>query len=61
MPVDFIHIQHAETQDALMVGLPEQRILITQDLVYNYVHAMVGEKAFDTWRTALDLFTKFDW
>jgi glyoxylase-like metal-dependent hydrolase (beta-lactamase superfamily II) len=54
MPVDFIHIQHAETQDAPMVGLPEQRILITQDLVYNRVHAMVGEKAFDTWRTALE-------
>ena len=54
IPVDFIHVEHAETQDALMVGLPEQRILITQDLVYNRVHAMVGEKAFDTWRTNLE-------
>jgi glyoxylase-like metal-dependent hydrolase (beta-lactamase superfamily II) len=51
--LDFIHSQHAETQDALMVGLPEHGILITQDLVYNRVHAMVGEKAFDTWRAAL--------
>jgi glyoxylase-like metal-dependent hydrolase (beta-lactamase superfamily II) len=54
IPVDFIHVQHAETQDALMIGLPEQRILITQDLVYNRVHAMVGEKAFDTWLGALE-------
>jgi glyoxylase-like metal-dependent hydrolase (beta-lactamase superfamily II) len=54
IPVDFIHIQYAETRDALMVGLPKQRILITQDLVYNRVHAMVGEKAFDTWHTGLE-------
>lgn len=54
VPVDFIHVQHAETQDALMVGLPEQRILITQDLVYNRVHAMVGEKAFNTWHAVLE-------
>jgi glyoxylase-like metal-dependent hydrolase (beta-lactamase superfamily II) len=53
-PIDFLNVKHAETQDALMVGLPEQRILITQDFVYNRVHAMVGEKAFDTWHTALE-------
>ena len=52
--LDFIHIQHAETQDALMVGLLEHGILITQDLVYNRVHAMVGERAFDTWHAALE-------
>jgi len=54
IPFDFIHIEHAETQDALMVGLPGQGVLITQDLVYNGVHAMVGEKAFDTWDAALE-------
>jgi glyoxylase-like metal-dependent hydrolase (beta-lactamase superfamily II) len=54
VPVDFIHLENAETHDALMIGLPQQRILITQDLVYNRVHAMVGEKAFDTWNQALE-------
>lgn len=54
IPIDFTRTQHAETQDALIVGFPEQRILITQDLVYNRVHAMVGEKAFDTWHTTLE-------
>jgi len=54
VPVDFIHLEHAETQDALMVGLPEQGILITQDLVYNRVHAMVGEKAFESWTETLE-------
>ena len=54
VPVNFIHLEQAETQDALMVGLPEQGILITQDLVYNRVHAMVGEKAFESWTDALE-------
>jgi glyoxylase-like metal-dependent hydrolase (beta-lactamase superfamily II) len=52
--VDFIHVKDAETQDALMVGLPEQGILITQDLIYNRVHAMVGEKSFASWHSVLD-------
>src|SRR5262249_33936751 len=42
------------TQDFLMLGLPEQGVLITQDLVYNRVHAMVGEKAFDSWTALLE-------
>jgi glyoxylase-like metal-dependent hydrolase (beta-lactamase superfamily II) len=54
VPVNFIHLDHAETRDALMVGLPEQAILITQDLVYNRVHAMVGEKAFESWTATLE-------
>lgn len=54
VPVDFVHLRNAETHDALMVGLPDHGILITQDLVYNHVHAMVGEKAFDSWENALE-------
>lgn len=46
--VDFVHLQNAETHDALMVGFPDHDILITQDPVYKRVHARVGEKAFDT-------------
>jgi glyoxylase-like metal-dependent hydrolase (beta-lactamase superfamily II) len=46
--VEFIRLQHAETENALMIALPDQSILITQDLVYNHVHVFVGEKAFDT-------------
>jgi glyoxylase-like metal-dependent hydrolase (beta-lactamase superfamily II) len=50
---EFLHLQHAETEHALMVGLPDQGILITQDLVYAGVHAFVGERAFDSWAAAL--------
>jgi glyoxylase-like metal-dependent hydrolase (beta-lactamase superfamily II) len=53
VPIEFLHLTNAETEHALMVGLPEQSILITQDLVYSGVHAFVGEKAFDSWSQAL--------
>jgi glyoxylase-like metal-dependent hydrolase (beta-lactamase superfamily II) len=53
---EFLHLQHAETEHALVIGLPEHRILITQDLIYNGVHAFIGERAFDTWFTALQYF-----
>ena len=37
-----------------MIGLPHHSILITQDLIYNQVHAFVGEMAFDSWHEALN-------
>ena len=51
--LSFILLQHAETDNALMVGLPEQKILITQDLVYHGVHVFIAEKAFDAWIAGL--------
>lgn len=53
---EFLHLQHAETEHALMVGFPEHGILITQDLVYNGVHVFISERAFDSWSGALDHF-----
>lgn len=50
---EFLHLQHAETQDALMVGFPDHGVLITQDLLYNGVHVFIGERAFDDWSAAL--------
>lgn len=50
---EFLHLQHAETEDALMVGLPDHGILITQDLLYDRVHVFIGERAFNGWAVAL--------
>jgi glyoxylase-like metal-dependent hydrolase (beta-lactamase superfamily II) len=50
---EFLHLEHAETEHALMVGLPEHGILITQDLIYDRVHVFLGEHAFDSWAAAL--------
>lgn len=53
-PFIFMELRHAETEHALVVGLPMQGILITQDLLYNHVHVFLGEKSFATWHEALD-------
>ena len=50
---EFLHLQHAETEHALMVGFPEHGILITQDLVYNGAHVFISERAFDSWSAGL--------
>jgi glyoxylase-like metal-dependent hydrolase (beta-lactamase superfamily II) len=50
---DFLHLRHAETEHALMIGFPEHRILIAQDLIYNGVHVFISERAFDAWSAAL--------
>ena len=52
-----IALRHAETADALIIALPEQDILITQDLLYHQVHVFVGELAFESWRAALSTFS----
>jgi glyoxylase-like metal-dependent hydrolase (beta-lactamase superfamily II) len=56
-----LHLQHAETQDALMVGFPDHGVLITQDLIYNGVHVFIAERAFDGWATALQRVQALDY
>ncbi len=53
-PIDFIRLTDAETENALMIGLPNHSILITQDLIYDHVHVFVGEMAFASWHEALN-------
>jgi glyoxylase-like metal-dependent hydrolase (beta-lactamase superfamily II) len=51
---EFLAPVAAETTEQLAIGLPQQRILIAQDVVYHDVHLFIGEHAFDTWQQALD-------
>jgi glyoxylase-like metal-dependent hydrolase (beta-lactamase superfamily II) len=56
--VEGIRIEHrrlrgAETEDALIVGLPDAGTIIVQDLVYHRAHVFLGERNFDGWRDAL--------
>jgi glyoxylase-like metal-dependent hydrolase (beta-lactamase superfamily II) len=53
---DFILLQHAETENALMIGFPDHGLLITQDLIYNNVHVFLGEREFEAWISALAKF-----
>jgi glyoxylase-like metal-dependent hydrolase (beta-lactamase superfamily II) len=53
--VSFQLVLDAETSEQLTIGLPEQGILIAQDVVYHGVHSFIGEQNFATWCIALDL------
>jgi glyoxylase-like metal-dependent hydrolase (beta-lactamase superfamily II) len=46
-------INHAETEIALAISIPSERMMITQDLLYNRVHLFLGERRFSGWRQAL--------
>jgi glyoxylase-like metal-dependent hydrolase (beta-lactamase superfamily II) len=51
--IQFRRVRSAETEDALVIALPDVRAIIVQDLVYNRSHLFLGEKDFDGWRAAL--------
>ncbi len=56
--IDGVNIRHirltqAETEDALVIALPDARVIIAQDLVYSRAHVFLGERDFDGWRAAL--------
>lgn len=46
-------LKSAETEDALVVALPDASAIIVQDLVYNSSHPFLGEHAFESWKAAL--------
>jgi glyoxylase-like metal-dependent hydrolase (beta-lactamase superfamily II) len=46
-------VKHAETEDALTVALPDERVVIPQDLIYNRIHLFLGERRFDGWTAAI--------
>jgi glyoxylase-like metal-dependent hydrolase (beta-lactamase superfamily II) len=49
----FEEIGQAETGAQLAIALPDDGVLITQDVLYNGVHLFLGEHAFDAWQTAI--------
>jgi glyoxylase-like metal-dependent hydrolase (beta-lactamase superfamily II) len=51
-----LRLQLAETENALMIALPDHGILIAQDFLYHGVHVFLGERAFDTWIQMLQEF-----
>jgi glyoxylase-like metal-dependent hydrolase (beta-lactamase superfamily II) len=53
VPLELRPINHAETETALAISIPSERMMITQDLVYNRVHLFLGERRFAGWRQAL--------
>lgn len=52
--LDFGKVEGTEAAAVLTIALPDQGVIITQDLVYNEVHLFVAERRFDTWAAAIE-------
>ncbi|MFI5963798.1 MBL fold metallo-hydrolase [Streptomyces asoensis] len=52
--VVFEAVSGGEAADELLVRLPEQGVLVAQDLVYNDVHLYLGNNDIAGWRRAVD-------
>jgi glyoxylase-like metal-dependent hydrolase (beta-lactamase superfamily II) len=51
--IEYRCLRSAETENALVVALPQVEAIIVQDLVYDRSHLFLGERHFDGWRSAL--------
>src|SRR5215472_4957757 len=49
----FESVADAETDAQLAIALPDARVLISQDVLYNGVHLFLGKRAFDAWQAAI--------
>lgn len=53
VPFVFEAVSGGEAPDQLVVKLPEQRVAIVQDLVYNHIHLFLGDDDIPGWRRAV--------
>ncbi|WP_266377040.1 MBL fold metallo-hydrolase [Streptomyces canus] len=49
----FETVSGGETSDQLLIRLPEQGVLVAQDLVYHHTHAFVGNNDIARWQVIL--------
>ena len=54
VPYEFKIVSDGEAADQLVVKLPKQKTLISQDLTYNNVHLFLGNNTFKEWITILE-------
>lgn len=54
VPFVFEAVSGGEAADELLIKLPEQGVLIAQDLVYNDVHLYLGNNDITGWQQAVD-------
>ncbi|MGY4745642.1 MBL fold metallo-hydrolase [Streptomyces sp. ATMOS53] len=54
VPFVFEAVSGGEAADELVIKLPEQNVLIAQDLVYHDTHLFLGNNDIDGWQRAVD-------
>jgi glyoxylase-like metal-dependent hydrolase (beta-lactamase superfamily II) len=54
IPFVFEHVTGGEVHDTIVVKLPQQGVLVAQDVVYNHTHLWFLDKDFDGWQANVD-------
>jgi glyoxylase-like metal-dependent hydrolase (beta-lactamase superfamily II) len=54
IPFVFEHLTGGETHDQLLIRLPDQRVLVAQDVLYHRTHLFLADKDFDGWQAHVD-------
>jgi glyoxylase-like metal-dependent hydrolase (beta-lactamase superfamily II) len=57
--IEFRRAENVEAAAILTVALPDEGVVITQDLAYNQVHVFVADQRFDEWTAALNQYEQF--
>jgi glyoxylase-like metal-dependent hydrolase (beta-lactamase superfamily II) len=52
--LDFRNAEGTEAAAMMTIALPDQGIVITQDLIYNGVHPFVADRRFDSWAAVIE-------
>ncbi len=58
LTVELATYKDAESSEALFIILPDLKVLIAQDLLYNNTHLFLGHDNFDNWITTLEAMKK---
>ena len=51
--LEFRHVTDAESDNMMTIYLPDQKVLIAQDMLYNNCHLFCGHGNFDGWKAGL--------
>jgi len=51
---EFRRLENTESSSALTIALPDEEILLAQDLLFNNIHLWFAERHFDGWAAAVE-------
>lgn len=58
---EFRKVQGGESENLLTVALPDEDIIVVQDLVYSKLHSFVGEQRFGSWISDIGEYQKLSY
>ena len=61
LKLEVIKLQNTESANAIVIALPEYRVLIAQDLVFNHLHAYLAKNEIENWINVIEHMQSRSW